>query len=101
MNRVERFLELIEQPPPPPPPERRDELLEPLRDLAQALEAKASVGASVQSSDDGRRFHLAVWPLHRPAYRSWIVTVDVVEGRGTVLGIADGWGIVSGNDRFS
>ncbi|MFS8071863.1 MAG: hypothetical protein ACMG6S_36295 [Byssovorax sp.] len=85
MNRVDLFRDLIDEPAPPPVPEQSGELVQPLHDLAQALTERAGVGARVQTSDDGRRHHLALWPLHRPAYRSLMVTVQVANGRGTVL----------------
>jgi hypothetical protein len=85
MNHVDFFRELIQEPAPAPIPEQTDALVQPLRDLAQALTERAAVGARVQLSGDGRRHHLALWPLHRPAYRSLMVTVQVVNGRGTVL----------------
>lgn len=85
MNHVDFFRELIEEPAPPSAPEQADELVQPLRDLAQALTEKALVGASVQMSGDGRRYHLTLWPLHRPAYRSVMMTVQVANGRGTVF----------------
>lgn len=85
MSHVDFFRELIEEPPPAPAPEQDPELLQPLTDLAQVLTERAFVGAAVQTSGDGRRHHLALWPLHRPAYRSLMVTVQVANGQGTVL----------------
>ncbi len=80
MNRVERFMELIAEPA-PVPEDQITELVQPLHDLAQALTQRAEVGAAVQASDDGRRHHLALWPLHRPAFRSSILTVQLANGR--------------------
>jgi hypothetical protein len=84
-TRIDRFRELIAEPPAPLPPEQTSELVQPLRDLAQVLREKAAVDADVQASDDGRRYHLALWPLHRPAFRSIMVTVAVESGRMMVL----------------
>jgi hypothetical protein len=61
------------------------ELVQPLDDLARALEARALVGARVEPSRDGRRYHLALWPRHRPAFQSLMLTVQVASGRGVVL----------------
>ncbi|WP_437323298.1 hypothetical protein [Sorangium sp. So ce381] len=86
MNRFDRFQQLIDEPEPPPNPHPAAEIVHPLVDFAAALEARARVGARVQSSEDGRRHHLALWPLHRPAFRHIMVTVHVANGRGAVSG---------------
>lgn len=85
MNRFDRFQQLLDEPP-TPDPRPAAELVQPLVDLARALEARAHVGASVLPSKDGRRYHLAIWPRHRPAFRSLMVTVHIADGRGAVLG---------------
>jgi hypothetical protein len=89
MNRVDRFQSLISEPA-TPPLATHDELVQPLRDLALALTAKA-IGAAVKASDDKRRYHLMVWPLHRPAYRSILVSVSLVNGRVVVPGNPTHW----------
>ena len=83
MNRIDRFLELIEEPAPPPTPDQNAELVQPLRDLAEALNARG-VKADVRTSEDGRRYHLLLWPPHRPAYRSSLITMQVSRGRAIV-----------------
>jgi hypothetical protein len=85
MSHIDLFRDLIDEPAPPPAPDQSGELVQPLHDLAQVLTERALIGARVQMSDDGRRHHLALWPLHRPAYRSLMVTVHVAKGRGSVL----------------
>lgn len=82
MNRIDRFLELINEP--APTPEQNVDLVQPLRDLAEALRARG-VGAEVRASDDRRRYHLLLWPLHRPAYRSTLVTVQISNGRAVIV----------------
>jgi hypothetical protein len=84
MNRIDRFLGLIDEPAAEPAGQQGEDLVEPLRDLARALREKAQVGAEVQASQDGFTHHLALWPLHRPAYKSLMVTLHVTQGRGTV-----------------
>lgn len=84
MNRIDRFLELIEEPANPPAPNQSADLVQPLRDLAEALRARG-VEADVRASEDGRRYHLLLWPLHRPAYRSSLVTVQISNGRAVVV----------------
>lgn len=79
MTNLERFRQLIDEPPPPSGPDETDALVQPLRDLAEVLRERA-VGAEVQTSADGRRYHLALWPLHRPAFRSIMVTVAIENG---------------------
>lgn len=86
MNRIDHFQDLIEEPAAPTRPEQDAPLVQPLKDLAMALSAKALVGAAVRPSEDGRRHHLLLWPLHRPAYRSLLVTVWVTNGRAAVVG---------------
>lgn len=85
MNRYDRFQQLLDEPP-APNPRPAAELVQPLDELARALEARAHVGASVLRSKDGKRYHLAIWPRHRPAFRSLMVTVHIADGRGAVLG---------------
>jgi hypothetical protein len=91
MNRIDRFQELIDAPLPPVASRPAGELVQPLRDLAEALEAKAHVGAAVLPSNDGRKFHLALWPRHRPGLRTVVVTVHIADGRGVVLGEPTFW----------
>jgi hypothetical protein len=57
-----------------------DTLLAPLKDLAEAIEAEG-VRAEVSSSMDERRWHLVLWPLHRPAFKSFVLTFHVYGGR--------------------
>jgi hypothetical protein len=85
MNRLDRFQQILDRPAPPAAPGAADELVQPLRDLAMALEARSQVGAAVRRSGDGRRHHLALWPRHRPAFSSLMVTVHIADGRGLVL----------------
>lgn len=84
---MNRFEQLIDEPAPPPDLRPAAELVRPLEDVAQAIRARRpNVDASVVPSKDGRRYHLALWPRHRPAFRSLMVTVHLGEGRGAVLG---------------
>jgi hypothetical protein len=84
---MNRFEQLIDEPAPPPDLRPAGELVQPLEDLAKAIRAKRpSVDASVVPSKDGKRYHLALWPRHRPAFRSLMVTVHLADGRGAVLG---------------
>jgi hypothetical protein len=66
---------------PAPSPEQVAKLVAPLRRLEESLRANAEVDASVRVSDDGLRYDLVVWPLHRPAVRSTMVSIVVSEGR--------------------
>lgn len=84
MNRVDHFLELIQAPAPLPTPGGTNELVQPIRDLAEALTAR-NLGALVQPSDDGRRYHLLLWPIHRPAFRSLALTVWIESTHGIVV----------------
>lgn len=85
MNRFDRFQELIEEPAPPPAAEAADEIVQPLVDLARALEVKSQVGAGVVHPEgQSRSYHLALWPRHRPAFRSLMVTVRAASGRWVV-----------------
>ena len=84
MNRVALFRDLIEEPAPPQEPELSAELVQPLRDLEQVLKEKM-VGAKVVTSEEGRRHYLTLWPLHRPAYTSLGIMVEIRRGRGTVV----------------
>src|SRR5277367_2331172 len=85
MTRLERFRQIIDEPATPAEPKPAAELLQPLHDLATVLRESAHVGADVVRTGDGRRYHLALWPLHRPAFRSLMVTVQIANGRGVVI----------------
>lgn len=83
-SRVDRFVELIAEPTPDAIP-ARDELLAPLFDLAAALRQRG-VEAEAKYSADQRRLHLAVWPAHRPAFKSLVLTLQNYGGRVLVVG---------------
>ena len=86
MNPYDRFLDLIPRPEPAEGANRRPDLLVPLEDFARALSDRAGVGAEVQMSLDHLRAHLAIWPLHRPAYRSLMLTIVLANDRAVLLG---------------
>jgi|HubBroStandDraft_6_1064221.scaffolds.fasta_scaffold526168_2 hypothetical protein len=97
-TRIDRFRELIAAPPTPPPPIQGSELVQPLKDLAEALRGTPGVDADVQTSADGRRYYLALWPRHRPASRAVMVTVAVERGRLVLHD--DPSVLLSGSDDF-
>jgi hypothetical protein len=46
-------------------------------EFAQGLR-KSGIGADVRRSDDGTRYHLVLWPAHRPAWRTMMLTFQMV-----------------------
>jgi hypothetical protein len=85
MDLVKRFPQIIDG------PASSAELLRPLHNLATSLRESAHVGAGVAPAGDGRTHHLALWPLHRPAFRSTLVTVQIANGRGVVMATPAVW----------
>lgn len=65
---------------------QQPDLLQPLHDLAQALREKG-VGAEVTSSPvDPQKYHLHLWPLHRPGWRTSLLSIRLLRDHGVLLG---------------
>ncbi len=53
------------------------------REFAAGI-SMTGVGAEIRQSGDGKRYHLVLWPLHRPAWRTHMLTFGVTPQSTTI-----------------